>query len=124
MSGQNLENDQPVNPTKAFEPGGAPEPEAGSSGYLTSGRPPQPSPAPGPGPGPDQTPRVPPQPQEHPGIRTTTVAIGLILLIIGLTAVTSQLAGISLNPAAVAFAIMLAVGVTLLGAALKKSPRS
>ncbi|GAA3616708.1 hypothetical protein GCM10022223_36520 [Kineosporia mesophila] len=59
----------------------------------------------------------------EPGVRTQTVAIGTILLIIGVTTVISQLAGLSLNPAAVAFTIMLAVGVTLLGAALKKPPK-
>ncbi len=47
--------------------------------------------------------------------------IGLILLAVGISALITQLGGISLNPAAVALTVMLAAGVTLMSAAIKRT---
>ena len=129
--------DLPAAPVFTPEPSFRPEneslsPEPGFVGYITKKRGPQTPPSSG-GTQPEFTPAGPPQtspvqpviPQTEPGIRSRTVIIGLILLAVGLSALLTQLGGISLNPEAVVFTVMLAAGVTLMSAALKrdKTPR-
>ncbi|MBT0767919.1 hypothetical protein KIH74_03230 [Kineosporia sp. J2-2] len=118
--------------TPAFRPENeSTSPEPGFVGYITAKRGPQvppeagvpepPVPNPPAAPSPPTAPPAPEVPQGHPGIRTSTVIIGLILLVIGLTALAAQLGGITVNPAAAAFAVMLAAGVTLMSAAIRRS---
>ncbi|GAB6901326.1 hypothetical protein [Kineosporia succinea] len=118
----------PGNPPVPESPAFRPEneslsPEPGFVGYITKKQGPEVPPAPEPPHHAPPAPQVPPAPVGHPGVRTHTVIVGLILLAIGITAITSQFSGVAINPAAVAFAVMLAAGVTLLGAALKRTTR-
>lgn len=105
-------------------------PEPGFVGYITAKRGPQAFPNPEPAqPMPPNQPvqpvptNQPPVPIGHPGIRASTVIVGLILLAIGITALTAQLSGVTFNPAAVALTVMLGAGVTLMSAAIRRTQR-
>ncbi len=52
------------------------------------------------------------------------MVIGLILLAIGASTLVSQFSGVAIAPGAVALAVMLGVGVTLMSAAIKRSQRT
>lgn len=119
-------------PEPAFRPENeSTDPAPGFVGYITRKRGPEiPSAA---SPQPESAPAGPPpassiapvmdQAMTDPGIRTRTVIIGLILLAVGISALITQLGGISLHPAAVALTVMLAAGVTLVSAAIKRSQK-
>jgi hypothetical protein len=123
---------QPEAPT--FRPENESE-EGGFVGYITSKRGPQTPPHQGQAwqDQPNQNQATPPvaaptspllPPVGHPGIRVSTVIIGLLLLAVGLSALAGQLGGVTFNPAAVALAVMLGAGVTLMSAAIRRVQRS
>jgi hypothetical protein len=129
--------DLPAAPVSTPEPAFRPEnestdPDPGFVGYITKKRGPEvPSSSDSGSPQPEFVPGGHPQtsfggpvmtrPETEPGIRTRTVIIGLILLAIGISALVAQLGGVGLDPVAVALTVMLAAGVTLISAAIKRS---